>query len=375
MVKISEESKGVYAGSFDPPTNGHLWMIRKGSDLFDELVVAIGVNPEKKYTFSMDEREEMLRDITNEYENVDVSSFGEEYVVKYSQKIDADYILRGIRNEEDFGYENKWNKINRDLDPETDMVYMMPPRELSEVSSSVVKDLVGPKGWEGFVNEYVPEKVWKEMLNEFSDLAESWNKACEDLKAEGDPMDVFTDLVKSYTEPHRHYHDLSHVKHCLNEFEDVKELSQNPEAVEMAIWFHDAIYNPKKDDNEKESAKLAEKELRELGLSQGFRQKTKELILDTDHSRKPDTENGELIVDIDLSILGQENDKFTDYQKGIRKEYDWVSEKQFEEKRSEILKGFLGRDHIFQTNFFRDKYEKKARANLKSAIKELQDNE
>ena len=94
--------KGVYAGSFDPPTNGHLWMIEQGAKLFGEVIVTIGINPDKKYTFSLNERVEMLRNITKKCQNITVDSFQSQFLVNYAESVQAGYILRGIRSESDY---------------------------------------------------------------------------------------------------------------------------------------------------------------------------------------------------------------------------------------------------------------------------------
>ena len=94
--------KAVYAGSFDPITNGHLWMIEQGANLFDELVIAVGVNPDKQCTFSLEERVRMVRQSTEAITQIVVDSFEARFLVHYAASIDARYILRGIRNGEDY---------------------------------------------------------------------------------------------------------------------------------------------------------------------------------------------------------------------------------------------------------------------------------
>jgi pantetheine-phosphate adenylyltransferase len=159
--------KAVYAGSFDPITNGHLWMIREGARLFDELVVAIGTNPDKAYTFSPHERMQMIEDSIGDLRNVQVASFGGMLLVNYTASVGARYLLRGIRNEGDYEYERGMRHINSDLRPEVVTVFLMPPREIAEVSSSLVKGLVGPDGWEPVVRQYVPEAAFRLLLDRF----------------------------------------------------------------------------------------------------------------------------------------------------------------------------------------------------------------
>ena len=159
--------KAIYAGSFDPPTNGHVWMIEQGAKLFDELVVAIGLNPDKKHAFSLDERIEMLYKITGQYSNIKVDTFENQFLVNYARSVDATYVLRGIRTPGDYEYERGMRHINSDLNPEITTVFLMPPRKISEISSSLVKGLVGPEGWEQVVRSYVPEPVYKKFLERF----------------------------------------------------------------------------------------------------------------------------------------------------------------------------------------------------------------
>lgn len=157
--------RAVYAGSFDPPTNGHLWMIREAVKLFDELVLAIGINPDKRSTFTVDERAQMLREITSDLPNLRVDSFGDQFLVDYAQSVGANYIVRGIRSASDYEYERTMRYINSDLHPEITTVLLLPPREFAEVSSTMVKGLIGPNGWEAIIRRYLPQPVYLKMID------------------------------------------------------------------------------------------------------------------------------------------------------------------------------------------------------------------
>lgn len=154
----------IYAGSFDPVTNGHLWVIKQASLLFDQLILAVGVNSQKKYTFNVDKRIDLLQQVTLEYANAKVLSFNNEYLVNYAKEVDARFIIRGIRNSSDYEYEKIMHNINYDLDPTIETIFLMPPRNISEVSSSMIKSLIGSKGWEQVLAKYVPYEVLEEFI-------------------------------------------------------------------------------------------------------------------------------------------------------------------------------------------------------------------
>ena len=157
------ERLAVYAGTFDPLTVGHLWMITEGSRLFDKLIVAIGINPDKRTLFSTQERLAMLVDSTRGLPNIAAETFTNQYLINYAHGAGARYILRGVRNETDYTYERGMRNINGDLGSGITTVFLMPPRDIAEVSSSMVKGLVGPEGWEQVVEKYVPGPVFEKL--------------------------------------------------------------------------------------------------------------------------------------------------------------------------------------------------------------------
>jgi pantetheine-phosphate adenylyltransferase len=155
---------GVYAGSFDPLTIGHLWMIQEGARLFGQLIVAIGINPDKKYQFTVEERLAMLCESCQEFSNVSVASFSNLYLIDYAKSVGATHIVRGIRSAGDYEFERTMRNINGDLDSKICTVFLMPPRDIAEVSSSMVKGLIGPTGWRKIVRKYVPAPVYRRLL-------------------------------------------------------------------------------------------------------------------------------------------------------------------------------------------------------------------
>ena len=149
----------IYPGSFDPPTNGHLDLIARGSKIFDELVVAILRNPEKNPLFSLAERRVMLDALTADFTNVRVDTF-DGLTVDYATQVGASAVLRGIRALSDYEYELQMALMNRKLRPELETVFMMPANQYSYLSSHLVREIAHLGGSiKGLVPEMVEERL------------------------------------------------------------------------------------------------------------------------------------------------------------------------------------------------------------------------
>lgn len=137
-------------------------MIRQGAALFDELVVALAVNPDKPGFFSREERLAVLREMVAELpDNVRVDAVSHGFLVDFARGVGATYLLRGMRNTIDFEYEKPMARMNARMEPEIHSVFLMPPSELEEVSSSFVRGFVGVPGWERWVKACVPPCVYR----------------------------------------------------------------------------------------------------------------------------------------------------------------------------------------------------------------------
>ena len=183
---------------------------------------------------------------------------------------------------------------------------------------------------------------------------------------------AFDAIVSAYREPHRHYHNLDHVAACLRELDATRDYASNPRVVEMAIWFHDAVYDPTRGDNEERSAELAERALARLDVGDDTRRTVGDLVRATDHARDPRSSNEALLLDIDLSILGQPPEAFDAYERAIRAEYSHVPDAEFAAGRAAVLRKFLQRKDIYFTDVFRQRFERGAGQNLARAIETWQ---
>jgi len=184
---------------------------------------------------------------------------------------------------------------------------------------------------------------------------------------------VYSNILGFYSEKHRHYHTLEHISFCLSELEEYNRASYiycDSASLRVAIWLHDIIYDTTCSNNEERSVDFAKLIL--IGsktFCYDIISEVSELILLTKH--KKDTKlfdfGGKLLLDIDLSILGQDAETFNKYELAIRKEYSWVDELLFNEVRLRIVDDFLSRDKIYNISYFHNKYEKTARENLKNS--------
>jgi predicted metal-dependent HD superfamily phosphohydrolase len=179
---------------------------------------------------------------------------------------------------------------------------------------------------------------------------------------------MFKALRAAYEAPDRHYHGIGHIADCLREFDTVRHLAKSAAVVEYAIWFHDLVYDGRRQDNEERSAELAETHLKRLHADEAFRQRVRELILFTRHDREPPDIDGKLMVDIDLASLARPAEVFDENTRLIRQEFPHVNDADFARGRRDMLGRFLARPRIYYTDVFHDRYEKQARANLTRAL-------
>jgi predicted metal-dependent HD superfamily phosphohydrolase len=185
------------------------------------------------------------------------------------------------------------------------------------------------------------------------------------------PDDLFHRLIASYSEPHRRYHAVRHLDECLARFAELRSQADHPEEVELAIWFHDAVYDTKRKDNEEKSAVWARTAVLDAGLPGSVAARVHALVMATRHDAAPEGKDARLLVDVDLSILGAAADDFDEYERQIREEYAWVPEALFRRERARIVREFLQREHIYDSEQFREAYERRARENLRRSEERL----
>ena len=198
-------------------------------------------------------------------------------------------------------------------------------------------------------------------------LRASWSDAWRALGASADDA-LLAELLARYAEGQRAYHTLQHLGECLVHLARERDGAERPAEVALALWFHDAIYDVHRHDNEARSADWARQAARRAGLAPEVAERLHALVMATRHDAQPVGADARLLVDIDLAILGATPARFAEYERQIRIEYAHVPPAVFEPRRCQILGGFLARDPLYLTAPMRTRLEAAARANLGRAV-------
>lgn len=198
-----------------------------------------------------------------------------------------------------------------------------------------------------------------------------WQSAWRELGAPEADQDLFHRLGACYSEPHRKYHTMQHLNECFAHLESVRSIAERPAEVELALWFHDAIYKTNKKDNEERSAEWARESALAGGLSNDQASRIFDLVIVTKHNATPASRDAEVLVDVDLGILGSAPSRFDEYEGQVREEYSWVPGALYRRERRRILQEFANRPSIYSTEHFRAKYEAQARDNVARSLARL----
>ena len=198
-----------------------------------------------------------------------------------------------------------------------------------------------------------------------------WHEAWQALGAPRVDEDLCRRLNACYSEPHRRYHTLQHLAECFAHLDVLREATERPAEVEIALWFHDAIYDTRRADNEERSAEWARDSAVAAGLAPETAVRIHSLVMATKHQAVPVGRDAEALIDADLGILGAEPARFDEYEEQVRVEYSWVPEALYRSERRKVLQDFAGRRAIYATERFRVSREARARANLARSLDRL----
>lgn len=182
-----------------------------------------------------------------------------------------------------------------------------------------------------------------------------------------EPQKIFNKLIAAYSEKQRAYHTLQHLYECLILLESIRADLNDVHAVALALWFHDVVYDPQAKDNELKSAELFEQYLAQ-DLSADDVQKIIRWILATQRHEATDKLDLQFLLDIDLAVLAASPERFADYEQQIQQEYAWVDPDVYSIKRKEVLTHFYQTEPLYQTEYFQQNFEQKAKGNLREIL-------
>jgi predicted metal-dependent HD superfamily phosphohydrolase len=197
-----------------------------------------------------------------------------------------------------------------------------------------------------------------------SDWLVCWRQTWACLGLSAPPESALAALLARYREPQRHYHILHHLQECFVAFELLRDQAVRPGEIELATWFHDAVHDPQRRDNEVLSATLAVDCLRRAGAGDKAGERVRAMILATQHHDAGDDGDCAILLDVDLAILGAGPARFAEYERQIRAEYAHVPEAAYRVGRGRVLAGFLARPRLYKTDLFFERHERQARRNL-----------
>jgi len=178
-------------------------------------------------------------------------------------------------------------------------------------------------------------------------------------------------LLACYSEPHRKYHTLDHLKECFAQLKTFRSTAEHPAEIELALWFHDAIYKTTRKDNEEKCARWAKECALSNGLASDVADRIHDLVMVTKHTIAPRSQDEKLIADIDLGILGAPPERFALYEQQVNAEYWWVPGLLYRIMRRNVLMTFLSRKKIYHTDEFQCLCETQARENIQHSLSHI----
>jgi predicted metal-dependent HD superfamily phosphohydrolase len=211
-----------------------------------------------------------------------------------------------------------------------------------------------------------PSEAWKSLYPEWEQLVGLFGVPAPKART------VFRQLADCYASPGRYYHTLDHIRAVLARIDSLSGLARNLPAIQLAAWFHDAIYDPRARDNEEKSAVLAQEVLQTLQIPREQIEQAMDMILKTkNHQAASDDVDSQILLDADLAILGAPAPAYEQYARAIRQEYAWVPEEHYRAGRRQVLQSFLQRPQIYYTGPMVEALERRARQNLEKEVASL----
>lgn len=363
------QKKAMITGSFDPFTKGHQWLVSEAVKLFDKVYVVIGKNQKKQYLSPIDKREEYIIKACSKFPKVEVVvGRDEELLVDHALELGVTYIVRGIRPA-DFEYENHLQAINAKLDDSIRTVFLIPPKELQEINSTAVRELIN-YSYE-LIETYLPEEIYMDYICDYAitECVYYLNKfegpfaVCYDES-------VVSDILTKQTGKGRYYHTPVHIAYGLRNLDQLKDVQSNMKAhLAVALLFHDVIQGGENDVRESKHAYT--QVATDTNNQIPFKSEILDAIQSTDHKNRPLKLICKLMCDLDLLIFSTRKPMYEWYSRMVRKEYAGVHWDEYRYARIKVLQKFLKRKEIYQAIPAKKRKDKTARNNINRELEKL----
>ncbi|BCE01195.1 dephospho-CoA kinase [Marinicellulosiphila megalodicopiae] len=405
---LNYNTSAVYVGSFDPMTLGHVDVVKSAAKMpYPKLYVAIGINPNKKPMFTVDQRlamieREMDRDVRpflGANQEVIVTAY-EGLTVDFMESVGSSFCVRGLRGIKDLEEEGDLAAVNRGLFADSltepgvqsfsQAYFATTNPDLRHVSSSFARGICLNTNKDLSLLRYVSSDVAAKMIAKRDQINRAKNSYRTPTKQEvnqleliwnalpiGDSLlanQIFLDLMNHYSESHRTYHNIGHLVELFEYFEQYKYKLNDPTSVAMALFFHDVIYDVSSSSNEKNSTIYARKALKKLNVDVKIIDRVEALInMTASHDVTDNDEDSKLFLDMDMAILGVSNTQYIKYCKAVECEYlSHYSIEQFKKGRKDFLSVFKEKDRVFLTDEFENTLGENVFVNIKSEYLKLQ---
>lgn len=366
-----------FSGTLDPITNGHLWVIGEARSMADEVLVFLSQNPVKQSQFPAEERKKIIEQSAAErgWDNVQVIIVKSDYTARVAKKHGADYLIRGIRTTADFDYENLIQQTNVDVLGGAKTIFVMPPRDLGSVSSSFVKALEGPVGWNWTMKKFVPGPAYRAWILNW--LRKEWETLWQYRNGSVAQVAIaerwFAHLTgpQAYGGAGRRYHNLDHLVHGLAEIRAwAANTDSAADSIKKAFWFYHAVHQHD-DAGLLSGAEASARLWLSSGLDADSNGAVAELIRSNDAVQGPAHPQKDVMLSIERAILGQNEEIYDAYMAAIRGEYAHVAEADFRQQRRHALLQLRAKaqaDILFGERYFAEQYNASAIENMTREI-------
>ncbi|MDR1196956.1 MAG: pantetheine-phosphate adenylyltransferase [Candidatus Nomurabacteria bacterium] len=319
-INASAARAAIYAGSFDPITNGHMEVIEQGLKAFERIVVVVATNSDKvdKYMFTIGERADIVRAATERYgAAVEVAELSGGFIAKYAEQRGIKSLIRGVRSPEDYAVEDGIAVANRLISKELDTFYIPSRGNGNEIISSslVRKEIYGTDDWIDVMPKFAPDATTRAFSNK--KLRQEWQSLIGGPDNNQENSAITNEIIQAYSNPRRRYHDSGHIVRGLHELEEFALANQDDlddaqlDLAKFAWILHDFAHGGQED--EETSAEIADEFAYQLGYDQRSIEQIAAAILATKHDGA-DNSNAllsNLLADVDLAILGLNHPIFT----------------------------------------------------------------